>query len=104
MKSLKIEYDGHKLVTLEIDGHKIEYANSIRLVHDTPGGAPQLDIGFTVAGKGCIIPPDVDRNSLESVQKRLGEGYIPFGGFPGNLRQPHKYDEADQPNPPDDAA
>lgn len=103
MKSLKIEYDGHKLVTLEIDGNRIDYFNSLRLVHES-GGAPQLDIGFPVAGKDCITPPDVDRKSLESVQKRFGEGQIPLGGYPGDVRRPHKCDDGDQSDTPDDAA
>lgn len=103
MKDFKIEYRDGKLLECRVDGVLVECLSYLKLVHEAKE-LPTLSITTHVSSKETLIPPDVDRATLQSVQKRFGEEKsMSFGGFPGSNRvegyQPER-NETSNPLPP----
>ncbi len=81
MKNFKIEYRDGKLLECRVDGILVECLSYLKLIHEGKE-LPTLSITTHVSSKETLIPPDVDRATLESVQKRFGEEKpMRFGGF-----------------------
>lgn len=103
MKDFKIEYRDGKLLECRVDGVLVECLSYLKLVYEGKE-LPTLSITTHVSSKETLIPPNIDRTALESVQKRFGEEErMSFGGFPMANRvggyQPES-NEASNPLPP----
>jgi len=104
MKDLKIEYRDGKLMELRVDGVLVEGVTAISFRHEAGKTQPELVMHLPVNQQEALTLPDVDRRTLQSVQKRFAdEQRLEFGGFPrANLvggHQPER-NEASNPLPP----
>ncbi|HIH9666568.1 TPA: hypothetical protein ACYVBH_004509 [Klebsiella pneumoniae] len=105
MKDLKIEYRDGKLIELRVDGVLMEGVTAISFSHEAGKTQPELIMHLPVNQQESLTPPDVDRRTLRSVQKRFAdEQRQELGGFPqANLvggYQPERNEVSNPLSPP----